>query len=269
MPRAVCLVNVPHEGPALIGELLAGMGWSMQVVEAYAGQAWPRDLGSADLLVIMGGPMGVADIGAPSYPWLGPVAELLQRRLAAGAPNLGICLGAQLLAHAAGAKVAPMVDASGRRVREVGWGPLALVGQDAFLRGLPASLEVLHWHGDTFDLPDGAVQLASTALCPHQAFSWGPAALALQFHAEVAAAADALDGVEWRAEAIEAAEAQVEVARFQREAVLLTLTTNIANAETPGFRRLDVAPDFASHLKARVAAGDFARTAGHGRLATS
>jgi GMP synthase-like glutamine amidotransferase len=192
MPRAVCLVNVPHEGPALIGELLAGMGWSMQVVEAYAGQAWPRDLGSADLLVIMGGPMGVADIGAPSYPWLGPVAELLQRRLAAGAPNLGICLGAQLLAHAAGAKVAPMVDATGRRVREVGWGALQVYPEaDPCVRGLPPQMEVLHWHGDACALPAGATLLASTPVCPVQMFRLGRS-LGLQFHPEIDGATAAL-----------------------------------------------------------------------------
>lgn len=185
MPRAVCLTNVPHEGPALIGELLGEMGWTVQTVEAYAGERWPADLSSADLLVVMGGPMGVADLGSPAYPWLGPVADLLRRRLSAGAPNLGICLGAQLLAHAAGAKVAPMVDAAGRRVREVGWGALQVYPEaDPCVRGLPATMEVLHWHGDACALPAGATLLASTAVCPVQMFRLGRS-LGLQFHPEI------------------------------------------------------------------------------------
>ena len=185
MPRAVCLTNVPHEGPGLIGELLAEMGWSVRVVEAYAGELWPADLSSEDLLVVMGGPMGVADLGSAEYPWLAPVAELLRRRLAIDAPNLGICLGAQLLAHAAGAKVAPMVDAAGRSVREVGWGALRVFPEaDACVRGLPATMEVLHWHGDACALPAGATLLASTPVCPVQMFRLGRS-LGLQFHPEI------------------------------------------------------------------------------------
>jgi len=185
MPRAVCLTNVPHEGPALIGELLAEMGWAVQTVEAFAGQRWPADLSSADLLVVMGGPMGVADLGSREFPWLGPVADLLRRRLAEGAPNLGICLGAQLLAHAAGAKVAPMVDAAGRRVREVGWGALQVYPEaDPCVRGLPATMEVLHWHGDACALPAGATLLASTPACPVQMYRLGRS-LGLQFHPEI------------------------------------------------------------------------------------
>lgn len=185
MPRAVCLTNVPHEGPALIGELLVGMGYDVRTVEAYAGQAWSDDLGVDDLLVVMGGPMGVADIGSPGFPWLGPVADLLRRRLALGAPNLGICLGAQLLAHAAGAKVAPMLDAAGRRVREVGWGALQVFPEaDPCVAGLPTEMEVLHWHGDACALPAGATLLAATAACPVQMFRLGRS-LGLQFHPEI------------------------------------------------------------------------------------
>ena len=185
MPRAFCLTNVPHEGPALIGELLVGMGYDVHTIQTYAGQAWPADLGRGDLLVVMGGPMGVADIGAPEFPWLAPVADLLRRRLAEGAPNLGICLGAQLLAHAAGARVAPMVDAAGRRVREVGWGALRVFPEaDPCVQGLPSEIEVLHWHGDACALPPGAVLLASTPACPVQMFRLGRS-LGLQFHPEI------------------------------------------------------------------------------------
>jgi GMP synthase-like glutamine amidotransferase len=185
MPRAVVLINVPHEGPGLLGELLVAQGWGPWLVEAHAGERWPDDLGPADLLVVMGGPMGVGDLADPAYPWLAPVVALLRARLAVGAPNLGVCLGAQLLAHAAGAAVAPMVDAAGRRVREVGWGSLRVFPEaDPCVAGLPAEIEVLHWHGDACALPVGATLLASTPACPVQMFRLGRS-LGLQFHPEV------------------------------------------------------------------------------------
>jgi GMP synthase-like glutamine amidotransferase len=185
MRRAVCLVNVPHEGPALIGTLLAERGYQVQVVEVFRGERWPTDLSSQDFLVVMGGPMGVLDIGRPEYPWLAPVADLLRQRLQQGAPSLGICLGAQLLAHAAGARVAPMTGSTGQRLREVGWGGLQLhLDQDGVLRGLPPQMEVLHWHGDACELPKQAVLLASTSVCRVQMYRLGRS-FGLQFHPEI------------------------------------------------------------------------------------
>ena len=184
MPRAVCLTNVTHEGPGLLGELLAGLGYRLEVIEAFRGAALPNDLGAEDVLVVMGGPKGVADIGKPEMPWLAPVVELLRARIAKGWPNIGVCLGMQLIAHAAGAKVSPMVDAAGGRVREVGWGRLDFVGTDEITRGLPASIEVLHWHGDGCELPSGATLLASTKVCPVQMFRLGRS-FGMQFHPEI------------------------------------------------------------------------------------
>jgi GMP synthase (glutamine-hydrolysing) len=184
MPRAVCLTNVAHEGPGLLGELLDEAGYQVQVVEAFAGGALPSDLGAEDILVVMGGPMGVADIGKPETSWLAPVVELLHARIAKGWPNIGVCLGMQLIAHAAGAKVSPMVDAAGGRVREVGWGRLDFVGTDEITRGLPASIEVLHWHGDGCELPSGATLLASTKACRVQMFRLGRS-FGMQFHPEI------------------------------------------------------------------------------------
>jgi GMP synthase (glutamine-hydrolysing) len=129
-----------------------------------------------DLLVILGGPIGAYE--SDLYPFLDEEIALIRRRLQAGLPTLGICLGAQLMARALSARVYP------GRGKEIGWKPLSLTaaGRDVLapLEGLP----VLHWHGDTFDLPDGAINLASTDLCDHQAFAVGRHALAFQFHPE-------------------------------------------------------------------------------------
>lgn len=150
---------------------------------AYA-EAGIDDLAAAlrrepDILVILGGPIGVND--AADYPFLKDEIALLERRAKSGRPALGICLGAQLMARSLGARVYP------GRSKELCWGPLALTkeGQASCLAALvPKGEPVLHWHGDTFDLPDGAVRLASTDITPNQAFSWGSNWLALQFHVE-------------------------------------------------------------------------------------
>jgi len=184
MPRAVCVTHVPHEGPGMLGEVLSAAGYALESREVFRGEPLPADLGPEDILVVMGGPMGVADLGDPAMPWLAAEVALLRERLARGWPNLGVCLGMQLLVHAAGAKVAPMQDVTGARLREVGWGRLDFHGTDAITRGLPASIEVLHWHGDACELPAGATLLASTKVCPVQMFRVG-CSVGMQFHPEV------------------------------------------------------------------------------------
>lgn len=148
--------------------------------------AGPDDLASigssdADLLIIMGGPVSVNDVA--DYPFLQQEIDLLRQRIRADKPTLGICLGAQLIAKAMGANIY-----SGPQ-KEIGWFPLILstAGEASALSHLQADgVAVLHWHGETFDLPDGAALLASTGLYPNQAFSVGKT-LALQFHPEVTA----------------------------------------------------------------------------------
>lgn len=176
---AVAIRHVAFEDLGIWEPLLARRGYEVRYLDAgvdeLAGAA-PRD---ADLLIVLGGPIGVDD--EPLYPFLADERRLLEQRLARRRPTLGICLGAQLIARALGARVYPA------REKEIGWAPLALTsaGARSPLAALGAAPgEVLHWHGDTFDLPAGAAHLASTEVCPHQAFSVD-AALALQFHLEV------------------------------------------------------------------------------------
>ncbi len=135
---------------------------------------------SEDMLIILGGPIGAYD--EQDYPFIVNEIALLQQRLKADLPTLGICLGAQLMARALGARVYP----GGKK--EIGWSNIVLseAGRSSPLVNLDVeNTPVLHWHGDTFDLPQGATRLASSSLYENQAFSWGKASMGLQFHPEV------------------------------------------------------------------------------------
>jgi len=155
---------------------LSERGHSVQVVQAGVDDVG-RAIDDAELLVVLGGPIGVYE--TDRYPFLLEELAALERRLAARRPTLGICLGAQLVAKAMGADVYP----GGRK--EIGWSALQLsdAGVQSPLR-LLAGVPVLHWHGDTFDLPADAELLASSSLYPNQAFRVGCNILALQFHPE-------------------------------------------------------------------------------------
>jgi GMP synthase-like glutamine amidotransferase len=188
---AVVLQHAPTEGPGRVSELLEERGITVSCRQVYAGESVPGDLDDDALLVVMGGPMGVGDVGDRRYPFLRREIALLQRMVERDRPVLGICLGAQLLAAGGGARVYPnrRADAVGRVsvVREVGWGLVDFLDteHEPALAGLRPQEMMLHWHGDTFDLPAGAVHLASTPACPHQAFRLGTRQFALQFHCEL------------------------------------------------------------------------------------
>lgn len=182
MKTATAIRHLAFEDLDNFGPVLESRGYRIGYREAGIDDIAAIDPFGHDLLIVLGGPIGVYDDA--DYPFLRDEIRLLERRLAAGKPTLGICLGAQLMARALGARV----YSSGRK--ELGWSPLTLTaaGRDSPLAALaPEKTRVLHWHGDTFDLPAAATLLASTPLFPHQAFSAGPHALALQFHAEVTA----------------------------------------------------------------------------------
>jgi GMP synthase (glutamine-hydrolysing) len=137
--------------------------------------------------------MGVADVGHPAYPWLEGEVELVRQALARQQPLIGVCLGAQLLALAAGGTAIPLqVGDPPQPLREVGFGAISWCVDPArdpaaarLLQGLAASELVLHWHGDRCVLPPQAELLASSLHCPEQAFRIGPRAVGLQFHVEL------------------------------------------------------------------------------------
>src|SRR5689334_5551553 len=189
MRRAIVLEHVPHEGPARVGQALTRAGFELDRRALYAGAAVPASLDGADVLVVMGGPMGVDDVGDARYPFLGAELELLRAAVARDFPTLGICLGSQLLAAAAGARVYPnLLGDPPRAHREVGWGAVHFTrtpSEEPVLAGLDPAEIVLHWHGDTHDLPAGAVLLASTLECEQQMFRLGQRQFGLQFHIEL------------------------------------------------------------------------------------
>lgn len=193
MKRAIVLQHVDREGPGLIADLCVDRGLTVEVRRLDAGDRVPASLTEDDLLVVMGGAMNVAEAQDPRYPFLAHELALLHDVLAKQAAVLGVCLGAQLLAHATGSAVYPNrrqdQDGAWHLAPEVGFGAVRLlaVGHEPALAGLPARLLVLHWHSETFDLPRDAVRLAESDACQNQAFRLGSRAFGLQFHVEVGA----------------------------------------------------------------------------------
>jgi len=181
MKTAVAIRHLAFEDLGLIEPWLQRRGWRTVTYDAGVDDLSQIDLAQVDLLVVLGGPIGAHDDAL--YPFLAEEVDLIRRRLDSARPLLGICLGAQLMARALGAPVAPMGH------KEVGFGPLTLTSQGSAspLARIDAQ-PVLHWHGDQFELPAGCTSLATTPARPHQAFMVGERAMAWQFHLEVDAA---------------------------------------------------------------------------------
>jgi GMP synthase-like glutamine amidotransferase len=172
--------NTPLEGPDLLAEVLDGEGIAYTVLDAFTPGSLPDRLAGAGGLVVLGGPMGVYDAGR--HPQLDVERRLLRQAVESDRPVLGICLGAQLLASARGAAVRP------GPLKEIGWQPLTLTPAgiaDPVLAPLATAPPVFHLHGDTYELPDGAVHLARSAVYEQQAFRIGRRAYGLQFHLEL------------------------------------------------------------------------------------
>jgi GMP synthase-like glutamine amidotransferase len=179
----VVLQHVAHEGPGAIALAVTDAGGELAVVRVDRGESMPAATAVADMagLVAMGGPMGVHDADA----WLAAERSLLRAAVEAGLPVLGVCLGAQQLAAALGGTV------TAGPAPEVGVGEVHLTTEalrDPVFGPAPTPLPCVHWHGDTFSLPEGAVGLAGNDAYQNQAFRFGARAYGLQFHVEVTAA---------------------------------------------------------------------------------
>jgi GMP synthase (glutamine-hydrolysing) len=175
--KCLAVRHVAFEDLGLLGPLVAARGYGVRYHDAGIQPFDAETLLAPDLLIVLGGPIGVYERN--SYPFIADEVAAIAVRLEADKPMLGICLGAQIMAAALGARVAP------GPVKEIGWAPLTLTadGQKSVLAPLGAT-PVLHWHGDNCELPTGCTRLASTPHCPVQAFARTPSQLALQFHLE-------------------------------------------------------------------------------------
>lgn len=181
--RVHVLQHVPFEG---LGSIASWLGQHDVVVTHTRFFESPDlpDPAGIDLVIALGGPMSVND--EYELPWLVAEKALVRACIAAGTPVLGICLGAQLIASALGARVYP------GPYKEIGWFPIEAAPTPEGVFAFPPVVTVFHWHGETFDLPPDAVRLARSAGCANQAFQIGQRAIGLQFHLETtAAAADA------------------------------------------------------------------------------
>ncbi len=177
--RWVVAQHAPHEGPGLLGPVLDEAGVDTVVVRLDRGEVLPAP-GGLGGVIVMGGGMGVHDTDA--FPWLEDERRWIADALASGVPVLGVCLGAQQLAAALGASVRTGL------APEVGVGAVVLTAEgraDPVLGPEGEHVAVIHWHGDTFDIPAGAVRLATGDRYPNQAFRYGRTAYGLQFHVEV------------------------------------------------------------------------------------
>ncbi len=176
----VVIEHLAIEHPCTLKPSLQACGYQVASIPAASVSRYRERVEAAALLIVMGGPIGVYD--APEFPYLTLEIDLIRARLMAKRPVLGLCLGSQLMAAALGAKVFP-----GTNGVELGWAPVRLTEegrQHALADVAGGDYPVLHWHGDTFDLPEGATLLASSSRYAHQAFAVGNHGLALQFHVE-------------------------------------------------------------------------------------
>jgi GMP synthase-like glutamine amidotransferase len=171
--------HVPFEGLGMIEPWLTARGHTSTLTRFYTNDV-PPAMDEIDWLIIMGGPMGVYD--RDRHPWLTDEIAFIREAIARRKTVLGICLGAQLIAAALGAKVYPNTH------KEIGWFPVTLTDEGRrapLLKGFPPMLPVFHWHGDTFDLPAKSAHLMTSRACVNQAFSYGERVIGLQFHLEV------------------------------------------------------------------------------------
>jgi GMP synthase (glutamine-hydrolysing) len=210
MSSAVILQHVAYASPGRIVPVFRDFGIPIDLRRLDKGDEVPTDLDEIRVLVVLGGPMGVRDVGAECYPFLQKEVDVLKRLVAADRPVLGIALGAQLLAHAAGAKVYPNAKPGAKPedpltpMPEYGWGPVQFPfpgGTEPIVFGLNDGAPMFHWHADTFDLPKlpapatppppgapppptGSVLVSSSPKCKNEAFRFKTRLFGFQYHFE-------------------------------------------------------------------------------------
>lgn len=217
MKNAVAIYHVAFEDAGTLGPVLEDRGVAITYLQAGRDDLSPAL--SADLVLVLGGPIGIYEIDR--YPFLKDELAIVETVVTNGIPVVGICLGAQALAAVLAARVYPGKQA------ELGWDQLTLTedGKASPLAVLEG-LHILNWHGDTFDLPTGATRLASTDLTPNQAFSYGPKLLALQFHVEL----PERDMERWLiGHTLELAKNNVDLAQMRQETARYAPPTNAAS----------------------------------------
>lgn len=177
------LKNIKTEGPGTIEGFLKISNLSYRVVEP--SDVPETSISGSSALVVLGGPMAAYE--ANQYPQVSAGMRLMETALKADIPVLGVCLGAQMLAGVLGSRIYP-----GKQGQEVGWFDISLTSEgasdptlSAYSGGRGRQLKVFHWHGDTFDIPKGALRLAGSEMYEAQAFRYGDKAYGLQFHIEI------------------------------------------------------------------------------------
>lgn len=174
--RAHYLQHVPFEGLGSIETWLEDAGYDITSTQLYDSINFPK-VEAFDFLVVMGGSMSIND--EDNYPWLVEEKKFIKRTIEAGKPILGICFGAQLIANSMGGEVFQ------NTAKEIGWFPIQATKSDNnAVFQFPEEVDVFHWHGETFTLPPGAVQIAESKACKNQAFQMGTHVMGLQFHLE-------------------------------------------------------------------------------------
>jgi GMP synthase (glutamine-hydrolysing) len=173
--RVHCLQHESYESLGCIEDWINKKGYPLSSTKFYKGEKLPP-LKKFDFLIIMGGPMGVYD--EEKYPWLKDEKRFIKDSISNNKIILGICLGSQLLADALGSRIFK------NNFKEIGWFPVQIKRDTKFFKDFPAVINVCHWHGDTYDLPEGAVHAGESEGCKNQAFYFNDNLLGLQFHLE-------------------------------------------------------------------------------------